>query len=175
MIKKASGGATLCGSGRDTEEVEFAVSFNKQTLRWTILGEAADVHRSDERSRVLKALEEAGEPLTTTEIISLANIGSRNTADVLLRRMFRDGQIERLKRGLYGLPGARNRVVSQICQKVRSGHKPLIDQGDNNQSDNLTDLTADAAGVRLVPGDDEPLANFEYPDLPAFLDRSARQ
>jgi hypothetical protein len=73
--------------GRDIEQSETAVQFNKATCRWTILGVAAEVHRSAERGQVLAALQEAGGPMTPKEIQSTAELSSRNATDVLLSKM----------------------------------------------------------------------------------------
>jgi hypothetical protein len=50
-----SNGQTLYGRGRDLEEFTKAVRFNRETCRWEILGDAADVKRSDERPEFLRA------------------------------------------------------------------------------------------------------------------------
>jgi hypothetical protein len=117
VLKKSAGAVTLHVRGRDVEESQKALQFNKATWRWTILGEAADIRRSDERARVLTALAEADGPLNTGEIISLAPLSGRNAADALLHRMHQDGEIERIKRGLYGLP---NSPHSKMRKKVRT-------------------------------------------------------
>jgi predicted transcriptional regulator of viral defense system len=39
-----------------------------------------------------------------TEIMSIAEFGSRSAVDMLLCRMVKDGEIDRLGRGLYKLP-----------------------------------------------------------------------
>jgi hypothetical protein len=49
ILKRSANGVTLYARGRDIEEAELAVQFNRNTCKWTILGQAADVHRSDER------------------------------------------------------------------------------------------------------------------------------
>jgi AAA domain len=59
IMKRQSGAVTLHVRGRDVEEAEKALQFDKAACRWTIIGEASEVRRSDERSRVLIALEEA--------------------------------------------------------------------------------------------------------------------
>jgi hypothetical protein len=59
-----SNGQTLYGRGRDLEEFTKAVRFNRETCRWEILGEAAEVKRSDERSRILEVLKEADTAMT---------------------------------------------------------------------------------------------------------------
>jgi hypothetical protein len=87
LLQRQAGGITLHAIGRDIEQSETAVQFNKATCRWTILGVAAEVHRSAERGRVLAALQEAGGPMTPKEIQSTAELSSRNATDVLLSKM----------------------------------------------------------------------------------------
>src|SRR4029077_13789535 len=60
IMKRQAGAVGLYVCGRDIEEVEKALQFNRATCRWTILGEAAEVFRSGERNRVIAALKEAG-------------------------------------------------------------------------------------------------------------------
>jgi hypothetical protein len=51
---RKTGTVTLHIEGRDlTESVEKAIQFDRETCRWVILGEAAEVQRSNERTRVL--------------------------------------------------------------------------------------------------------------------------
>ncbi len=54
-------------AGRDIEEAEKAIQFSKDTCRWTITGEAAEVRRSDERSVILKLIADNREPMTPSE------------------------------------------------------------------------------------------------------------
>jgi hypothetical protein len=183
ILKREAGSATLHIRGRDVEESEKALQFNKATCRWTILGEASEIRRSDQRSRVLAALEEAGEPLTIADIISHANLPSRGAADVLLLRMVRDGEIERLKRGLYGQKEAGD-VSSQNngkkCKIERSEARSLKNQADTYQSYNLTNLTggvstapAQALDDYLEPPNDNPndFLDGTFPAMPEFLKR----
>src|SRR5262249_37716152 len=97
------GGVSLHVEGRDLlDTVEKAMRFDRETCRWVVLGEAAEVHRSAERTRVLDALR--GGPLNVGEIKAAADLKSRDAADKLLQRMADDAQVERLGRGRYGLP-----------------------------------------------------------------------
>jgi hypothetical protein len=182
ILKREAGAVTFHVRGRDIEEAEKALQFNKHTCRWTILGEAVDVRRSDERARVLAALQDAGEPLPVSQIFSLANLVSRNAADNLLLRMAKDGDVERIKRGLYGLPGHAPKNMREMREKERSRAKPLEEQQDNGRSHNLTHLTQDFGGKDselragpasspdyLGPPGDDP-ADF-LGDIPDFLRR----
>jgi AAA domain len=147
IMRRDSGVVTLHVRGRDIEESEKALQFSKATCKWTILGEAAEIRRSDERARVLAALQEAGEPLSISEIISLARLANRNAADQLLHRMAGDGDVKRIKRGLYCLPGYAPENTSKKHKKVRSEPKPPQEQGDNtsgNLTHNLTQISQES-------------------------------
>jgi hypothetical protein len=107
VIKQHPGGVTLYAVGRDIDESETAMQFDKATCRWTIVGAfggAADVRVSDERRRVLQALADAGEAMSSEQIRRAAGLRSRNWADVLLGRMLKDRQVARVARGKYDLP-----------------------------------------------------------------------
>jgi AAA domain len=140
LIKRRNGQNLLFIEGRDLlEPVEKAVAFDRETCRWSIVGEAAEVLRSVERSRVLKALQDAPEGLRTSEIVAVAELRSRNAADLLLSRMTGEGEIERVKRGLYGTPGTRaNLSFKKEGQMDREKRKSLKRQKDNNLSSDLS-------------------------------------
>ena len=57
VLNRTAQGTTLYVRGRDIEEAEHAITFDKDACRWTILGNASDVHRSNERGRILDALQ----------------------------------------------------------------------------------------------------------------------
>src|SRR5262249_9784887 len=52
-------GAVLDIRGRDVESAELAIEFNKHTCRWRVLGDAAEIHVSSQRAKVIAALKEA--------------------------------------------------------------------------------------------------------------------
>jgi hypothetical protein len=145
VLKRTGSGATLTGRGRDIEDVDLAVQFNRETCQWTILGAAAEVRLSNERGRVLNVLEEADDGLSVTEIMSIAHLKSRGAADVLLSNMAKQGQIERVKRGVYGLPGTNAKIAAKEAKKQRSGGKSQKYQKDNLQSKDLSDLRTGGA------------------------------
>lgn len=101
VISRASQGTTLYLRGRDIQEAEHAISFDKIGCRWTILGDAADVHRSSERGKILAALDKkAPEPMTPQEIVAATGM-PRNNVDQLLFKMASDGEVEKEGRGKY--------------------------------------------------------------------------
>jgi hypothetical protein len=107
VIKRRAGGITLHVEGRDLPDtIEKAINFDRETCRWHVLGEAAEVLQSSERARVLDALRSrSSEALSVAEIKVAADLRSRDSADKLLQRMATDGKIERRGRGMYVLPG----------------------------------------------------------------------
>jgi hypothetical protein len=102
IIKRRPSSVVLRARGRDIEESETAMQFDKGTCRWTILGAASEVLRSNERARVITALK-AGQPLSVREIMADAEMPNRNATDILLCKMARDGEIVRVGRGRYDL------------------------------------------------------------------------
>jgi hypothetical protein len=99
MASKASG-AVLDVRGRDVEPAEKAIAFNKATCRWTILGDSAEIHVSDQRAKIIAALRDADAPTTVTALV-VATEMKRNPLEVLLGRMVKDQTIQRIKAGLY--------------------------------------------------------------------------
>jgi hypothetical protein len=73
---------------------------------------------SVQRGRVLVALEDADEGLTIAEIVVAAQLRNRNAADILLLKMTKAGEIERVGRGVYGLPGTRAKFAAKNAGKI---------------------------------------------------------
>jgi hypothetical protein len=113
VLNRSSQGTTLYLRGRDIEEAEHAVSFDPTTCRWTILGEAAEIHRSETRGAILAVLDDAKEPLSPEEIATQAGL-SKNTVRQRLYHMQKAGEAQKLSRGQWvsskrgDLVGARN-------------------------------------------------------------------
>jgi RecA-family ATPase len=103
MIIRRDGESTvLRARGRDLEEIERAVRFDSETCTWAVLGEAKEVRQSDERSAIVEALTEAGEPLGPNQIAATTGMRAGNVRR-LLGKMKRDGAVEKTKRGKYAL------------------------------------------------------------------------
>jgi hypothetical protein len=110
VIEKKSNGWIFDVRGRDVTADELAAEFNKETCRWTILGNAAEVHRSAERNTVLGIFRDAdGGPLTVELVTEcLANLSPtqsprRGAVKQILSRMAQNGLLRREKRGEYSL------------------------------------------------------------------------
>jgi RecA-family ATPase len=103
VLNRGASGTTLYGRGRDTEEFERAVEFVKETCQWRLLGDAADVRRSDTRKAILAAMQDA--PSTTPKEIAAALNVEANVVHQRLRQMTLDGEVAKTARGHYRLPG----------------------------------------------------------------------
>jgi hypothetical protein len=105
ILKRSSSGGTLIGRGRDTEDVDLAVQFSRETCRWTILGEAAEIQRSEQRGRVLVVLEEAASVgLSPREVAAQLTGLTYDNAKQLLHRMAKAGDVQKDGRGRYFHP-----------------------------------------------------------------------
>lgn len=100
ILDRDQNGCTLYGRGRDIEEIETAVQFDKFTCRWRALGNASEVRRTDERAEILSALIEATEPMNPRDL-SIACGMPRNNTDQLLFKMAKAGEVLKAGRGLY--------------------------------------------------------------------------
>jgi RecA-family ATPase len=99
VINRTAQGTSLYMRGRDVEERDSAISFDKATCRWSILGDAAEVQRSDGRKAILAAL--ASEDDMTPQEIAAATGFTSNTTKSLLHRMVKDAEVTKVGRGRY--------------------------------------------------------------------------
>ncbi|MET0632989.1 MAG: hypothetical protein ABWY92_19185, partial [Xanthobacteraceae bacterium] len=105
-----------------------------------ILGAAAEVRRSVERTRVIAALKDADGPLQAKDIWLAAELRNRNATDLLLSKMVKDGELVRADRGQYALPET---DTEQIGQKERFEVQPPETQQDIGNLSDLSDLSED--------------------------------
>jgi hypothetical protein len=100
VLDRDSNGVTLYGRGRDIEEIESAMQFNKKSCRWRVLGDAGEVRRSDERSAILTFLIGEKEPVSNKDIAAATGM-PQNNIDQLLFKMVREGEVLKVGRGRY--------------------------------------------------------------------------
>ena len=84
----------LHGRGRDVEEFEKAVRFDKDVCVWRLMGDPEDLRRSKERKTVISAIEDTDEPAGPKEIADRTGMKLANLK-VLLGKMVKDGVLER--------------------------------------------------------------------------------
>jgi hypothetical protein len=132
ILDRDGQGATLYGRGRDIEEIETAVQFGRETCRWQILGAAADVRRTDERSAIIEALREAGEPMSATDIAAAIGVPGNNVRQLLFK-MAKAGDVTKAKRGRYQHPEL---VIGPVTDN-KPDNKP---NGQNGASSGQNDV-----------------------------------
>jgi RecA-family ATPase len=101
VLNRDSKGTTLYGRGRDIEEIETAMRFDGG--RWSILGDADEVRKSDERRRIVSALKENCDEVGPKAIADLAGMKAGNVR-ALLRKMVASGEISQPRVGFYTVP-----------------------------------------------------------------------
>jgi hypothetical protein len=109
VLFRSGKGTSLYIRGRDIEEAEHAMSFDRETCRWSILGDACEVHRSAERKAILHAIGDDEVPVA--DIVKALG-WARSNVEKLLHSMMEDGDLSRPRRGVYARaisPGKRGK------------------------------------------------------------------
>jgi hypothetical protein len=120
VLARTGKGMTLYIRGRDVEEQEKAITFNKSNCRWTILGDAEEVHRGDTRQKILTLLNDVSlvkEALGPKEI-AVRTYVSENTVNQRLIGMLADGEIVKVFKGGY-VSATRSDLVGVYSRKKR--------------------------------------------------------
>lgn len=91
---------TLSITGRDIEEQELALQFEKDTCQWTSLGDAARHQLGQERKKIIEYLEESRVQAGPKEVAQALNMKEGNVKN-LMRKMHASGQIIKKERGKY--------------------------------------------------------------------------
>jgi hypothetical protein len=125
LARDPQGGITLYGRGRDIEEIETAVQFDRLDGSWTILGAASEIRLSDGRSETLRALRTAGEPMSPREIADVTG-QSYDAVRQMLTRMWRSGDVQKEKRGRYSTCDTPN--------PCHNGHNVTTDHGSRGNA-----------------------------------------
>lgn len=125
ILDRESNGATLYGRGRDIEEIESAVIFDRDSCRWIVQGEAADVRRTDERSTILSVLLEADASMSPTDLSDATGMPNLNIRQLIFK-MVKAGEIEKCGRGRYRHP---DRADSGNNQYPRNNDNKLTNPG----------------------------------------------
>jgi hypothetical protein len=94
------GNYVLHGKGRDLIEIDKVLTFDRHSCLWRIEGEAADIRRSAERTAILDAIDEAGEPVGPNDIAGTTGMKATNVR-FLLGKLVKEGVIEKVARGKY--------------------------------------------------------------------------
>ena len=104
ILARASSGTTLYVRGRDIEEGERAVMFGSENCRWSLLGEAAEVHRTENQKKILAALSAATVLMSAADIAAIADLANA-TVVTTLHRLAEKGEVVQVSRGRWAYPG----------------------------------------------------------------------
>lgn len=100
VLNRDQDGPKLYGRGRDIEEVEKALRFDKGV--WTVLGDVDDVKRSEQRQKIIAALRETDIPMKPGEIAKATGLKADSIRH-LLPKMVTAGDIQKMAYGTYRL------------------------------------------------------------------------
>ena len=101
--ERAQADAVLHATGRDIEESETAMQFDRETGAWTCLGNANDFRHSREQMAVIRALGDSAVPLKPKELADILD-KPRAAVKMMLSRMAKDGSVRSDGHGGYTLP-----------------------------------------------------------------------
>jgi hypothetical protein len=139
--------ANLFVTGRDVDENNYALRFDKDSGRWEMLnGPAETFELSSARQRLLRHLEQQPVPLTPKAIASALGANHQATKQTL-HRMAQDGQITRNNQGEY-LPLSLSPLSPELPLSPLSPESP----GTPNQSER-SDASAPAPQLLGSGGD----------------------
>ena len=91
--------ATLDITGREVEETEFAVDFDKMTCQWTMLGDALTVRRETAQDTVISALRQAKEQKGTAMELACHMSMDRANISRVLAELERAGRVQSSRDG----------------------------------------------------------------------------
>jgi hypothetical protein len=100
VLNRAAQGITLYGRGRDIEEFERAMQFDRGSCRWRLLGDAEEVQRSKTTAKIMEALAEDKKPMSPMEIAEVTGL-LVNVVKQRLRGMVKNGEAQKVGRASY--------------------------------------------------------------------------
>ena len=153
ILARSSSGTTLYVRGRDIEEGERAVMFGVENCRWSLLGEAAEIHRTENQKKILAALEGAAGLLDAAAIAAVSELPN-GTVVTTLHRLAAKGEVVQVSRGRWAYPGKpfaapkeENHDPCYVCHFVILELKPLK-PNEYNKMTNITPHHFTATGTK---------------------------
>jgi hypothetical protein len=106
LERQMNGGFILDVRGRDIEAQQLAATFDKETCRWYVGGDASEMRRSETRRAITEALRTVPEGMNPAEVAAVSELKA-STVRGTLARMVRDGEAKKV-RGKYVIPGGKD-------------------------------------------------------------------
>lgn len=101
--KRGQADAFLNISGRDLDEAELAIRFDKLILSWTLLGDASEYNTSIDQAEIMDLFRKNdGRPLSIKEISTAIGKKNNNTWNIINKLVDKD-LLYKLNAGIYAL------------------------------------------------------------------------
>ena len=102
ILERMSGnaGAALHVVGRDVEHQSYALNFDKEKMKWGLIGDLADVKSTANRQRVYDTLKQSGEEMSLNEITQSSGVKYRSVR-AALNFLIGEGSIRKSSHGKY--------------------------------------------------------------------------
>lgn len=138
------GDATLYLRGRDVEEAQFTLTYDRQSGAWAIAGAARSEPLSETRERIISALEAAyPEALSPKEIAAATGL-PENTVYQRLHHLDQAGKVARISRGRYSTLYAPDPAIPRKDRKDRKNGADSASSRGSDPYDDPYDLNGDA-------------------------------
>lgn len=123
--KRGQADAVLNITGRDVEEKEIGMSFDKSNCKWSILGDMQGIAETRERQDILDLLKVSKRALKVSDIAILLGKGDskevKNNIRQLLFKLTNSGHIKNAARGEYTfIPGTGQGSLMEVKDYVHS-------------------------------------------------------
>ena len=79
--------------------------FGVENCRWSLLGDAAVVHRTENQKKILAALERATGLMNPADIAAVTELSSAQLVTTTLHRLAEKGEVVQVSRGRWAYPG----------------------------------------------------------------------
>jgi hypothetical protein len=136
--KRGQADAFLHIDGRDIENpTELALKWDAEAATWAVMGDAEEYRKSETRRAIVKALEDADEPLGPKDVAGLLDM-PENTIKQRMYQMSKDGELKVVSRGLYELHNLHNfhnhedAKVTEVMEVMDSRNEVGADQLEMN-------------------------------------------
>jgi AAA domain/IclR helix-turn-helix domain len=117
VLKRDSGGPyTLHAKGRDLIEIEKVMEFDHGACIWRLGDDAVEVRRSAERTLILEAITEAGEPIGPNQIAAASGMRAVNIRR-LLAKLVKEGVVSKAGYGKYQTPEMEAKRAAEQAEK----------------------------------------------------------
>jgi len=100
LKKTGQADAELKITGRDVEEAEYALRFERSLLAWQLLGQSQEVQSTQKRQLVYDAIKNSTEPISPKELSEITELEAKYVQKSL-PSLIEDGSIKRIDRGKY--------------------------------------------------------------------------